>query len=55
MSEAANTTLVQGLYAAFGRGEIPSILTALADDVDWTVSGPTAGGARPCASPAAAP
>jgi ketosteroid isomerase-like protein len=40
MSEAANTTLVQGLYAAFGRGDIQSILTALADDVDWVVPGP---------------
>ncbi len=26
---------VQNLYAAFGAGDIPVILAALADDVDW--------------------
>ena len=26
---------VQGIYAAFGRGDVPAILEALAEDVDW--------------------
>ncbi len=26
---------IQGVYAAFGRGDIPAILEVLADDVDW--------------------
>ena len=26
---------VQHLYAAFGRGDVPTILAGLADDVDW--------------------
>ena len=35
----ANVSLVQSLYAAFGRGEIAPIIAALAPDVDWTVTG----------------
>ena len=30
-----NATTVAGLYAAFGRGDVPTILAALADDVRW--------------------
>jgi uncharacterized protein len=30
-----NIETVQGIYAAFGRGDIPAILAALADDVEW--------------------
>lgn len=26
---------IQHLYAAFGRGDVPTILAGLADDVDW--------------------
>lgn len=26
---------VQQIHAAFGRGDIPAILAALADDVEW--------------------
>lgn len=29
------TETVQGIYAAFGRGDIPAILETLAEDVDW--------------------
>jgi ketosteroid isomerase-like protein len=36
---AANTALVQSLYAAFGRGDIATIINALASDVDWTLNG----------------
>lgn len=27
--------VVQGIYAAFGRGDVPAILDAMADDVAW--------------------
>jgi len=35
----ANISFVQSLYAAFGRGEIATIIGALAPDVVWTVNG----------------
>jgi ketosteroid isomerase-like protein len=35
----SNTALVQSLYAAFGRGDIATILGALTPDVDWDVNG----------------
>ena len=35
MQEAQNTKVVQDVYAAFGRGDIPSILDNIADDVVW--------------------
>jgi ketosteroid isomerase-like protein len=35
----ANVSLVQSLYAAFGRGEIATIIAAMAPDVDWTIHG----------------
>jgi hypothetical protein len=31
----SNMKVVQDIYAAFGRGDIPTILDKLADDVDW--------------------
>lgn len=31
-----NTEIAQGLYAAFGRGDIPSVLATLSPDVCWT-------------------
>jgi len=34
-----NVTLVQGLYAAFGRGDVAAIVAALDANVDWTVNG----------------
>jgi ketosteroid isomerase-like protein len=30
-----NAATVAGIYAAFGRGDVPTILGALADDVAW--------------------
>ena len=36
---AANIAFVQSLYAAFGRGDIATIVTGLAADVDWEVTG----------------
>jgi ketosteroid isomerase-like protein len=40
MNEKENRQLVQKLYEAFGKGEIPFILNHLADEVDWQVVGP---------------
>src|SRR5579862_3494842 len=36
----SNVETVQGLYAAFGRGDLPGILAMLADDVVWESEGP---------------
>ena len=41
MSEQNNTALIQELYAAFSRGDVPAILSRLADDVEWTTEGPS--------------
>lgn len=30
-----NSSTIQEVYAAFGRGDIPAILSHLSDDVDW--------------------
>ena len=32
-------SVVQNVYAAFGRGDIPALLDALAPDVRWEVVG----------------
>ncbi|MBI4625194.1 MAG: nuclear transport factor 2 family protein [Verrucomicrobia bacterium] len=34
-SSTAFVETVQQLYAAFGRGDVPALLAALAEDVDW--------------------
>ncbi len=36
---SVNIALVQSLYAAFGRGDIATIINALSPDVDWSVNG----------------
>ncbi len=36
MQEAQNTKVVQDAYAAFGRGDIQTLLTYFADDIIWT-------------------
>jgi ketosteroid isomerase-like protein len=41
MNEQANTKLVQDMYAAFGRGDIQTILDHLASDVEWVLDGPS--------------
>jgi ketosteroid isomerase-like protein len=35
----ANVTIVQNLYAAFGRGDVAALIAALTPDVDWSVVG----------------
>ena len=41
MNENDNITLVQNMYAAFGRGDIQTIMGHLAPNVEWTLNGPT--------------
>ena len=33
--------MVQQTYAAFGRGDIPALLSLLTDDVEWSLPGPS--------------
>jgi len=40
MNEQNNTKLIQQMYAAFGRGDVQTILDHLAPDVEWTMEGP---------------
>jgi uncharacterized protein len=35
----ANITLVQGLYAAFGKGDVAGIVAGLTADIDWQTLG----------------
>lgn len=35
MQEAQNTKVVQDAYAAFGRGDIPTLLGYMTDDIHW--------------------
>ena len=35
MTADQNRKVVQDAYAAFGRGDIPALLSTLTDDVDW--------------------
>jgi ketosteroid isomerase-like protein len=35
----ADVALIQSLYAAFGRGDIATIIAALAPDVEWRLNG----------------
>src|SRR5690349_17216112 len=35
-----NTDIVKGMYEAFGRGDVASIIGALSADVNWITPGP---------------
>lgn len=35
MTAQENTQIIQNIYAAFGQGNIPAILNALASEVEW--------------------
>jgi ketosteroid isomerase-like protein len=39
MNEKENTAIIQQILAAFGRKDIPSVLSAVTDDIDWQVLG----------------
>lgn len=38
-NQAENMQVVQDLYAAFGRGDVPGLLNLLAEEVDWYFNG----------------
>ncbi|MBI3803214.1 MAG: nuclear transport factor 2 family protein [Nitrospirae bacterium] len=40
MSEKENIEVVQKMYAAFGKGDIPTIINSLTEEVDWQMIGP---------------
>ncbi|HUK55342.1 MAG TPA: nuclear transport factor 2 family protein [Nitrospiria bacterium] len=39
MDEKENTSVIQKIYEAFRRGDIPFILNAVTDDIDWQMFG----------------
>ena len=41
MNEQNNKALVEKMYAAFGRGDVQTILDPLAPNVEWTMEGPS--------------
>lgn len=41
MAEQQNVDIVQQAYAAFGRGDIPGLLSLLDTDVPWVTPGPS--------------
>ncbi|MGB8509329.1 MAG: nuclear transport factor 2 family protein [Pyrinomonadaceae bacterium] len=41
MSEQENTEVVRKLFEAFGSGDVPAMLGLIADDVKWTILGPS--------------
>jgi ketosteroid isomerase-like protein len=45
MSADSNIATIKSIYEAFGRGDVPTILNALSDDVDWAAEAATTGGA----------
>ena len=41
MGEHENERVVQEMYAAFGRGDIPGVLDTLSADIEWRIAGPS--------------
>jgi len=41
MNEQNNKALVEKMYAAFGRGDVRTILDHLTPNVEWTLEGPS--------------
>jgi uncharacterized protein len=37
MSAETNIGLIQKLYAAFGKGDVPALLEHMSDDIDWGI------------------
>jgi ketosteroid isomerase-like protein len=42
VSEQDNVAVVQGIYEAFGRGDIPGVLAAMSGDFEMHLPGPSA-------------
>jgi uncharacterized protein len=40
MSEEQNQQVVRKLFESFGRGDMPSMLASISEDVDWRLDGP---------------
>jgi ketosteroid isomerase-like protein len=40
MSAEKNISAVQALYAAFGRGDMATVMAGLSDDIEWVLPGP---------------
>ena len=40
MSVQDNVQVVKSMYDAFGRGDLPGLLSSVTDDVDWEFIGP---------------
>jgi hypothetical protein len=40
MSAEENKRVVQAIFEAFGRGDVPGVLSHLAEDVEWRAPGP---------------
>ena len=40
MSAEENKRVVQAIFEAFGRGDVPGVLTHLSEDVTWKAPGP---------------
>jgi ketosteroid isomerase-like protein len=38
--EEENIRIVTGIFEAFGRGDIPAVLAALSEDVEWEITAP---------------
>ena len=43
MGKHKNTVLIQAIYGAFLRGDVPAILDKLADNIEWKVGSPIDG------------
>ena len=41
MAEQENVQTVKEVYAAFERGDIPSLLNLVSEDVEWSLPGPS--------------
>lgn len=44
---STNIERVQGIYAAYGRGDMPALLAAVDDDVSWGIESVAAGEVAP--------
>lgn len=40
MSESEPVRVVEGIFASFGSGDIPGVLQAVTEDVEWFIPGP---------------
>jgi ketosteroid isomerase-like protein len=39
MSAESNVALIQKIYAAFGKGDVPTMLEYMTDGIDWGIEG----------------